>query len=109
MIAEDYGMLHFQRAALDPRDFWHQGPTTFGARTGTDLFIGRHMFGILSLSMKLENGISPIDYIVVDTLRVPRETFAAILEAFRSATAILNRSENSLRSHANPPWPTLIR
>ena len=28
-----------------------------------------------------------IDYIVVDTLRVPRETFAAILEAWRDGYA----------------------
>jgi ubiquinone/menaquinone biosynthesis C-methylase UbiE len=26
LIPEDYGMLHFQRGALDPRDFWHQVP-----------------------------------------------------------------------------------
>ena len=36
LIPEDYGMLHFQRGALDPRDFWHVGPPSFGAATGTD-------------------------------------------------------------------------
>ena len=30
LIPEDYGMLHFQRGALDPRGFWHEAPTRFG-------------------------------------------------------------------------------
>jgi len=80
LISEDYGMLHFQRGALDPRDFWHVGPAEFGASTGTDLFIGRNSYGILA-AMHLEE--IKVDYIVVDTLRVPRETFAAILTAWR--------------------------
>jgi ubiquinone/menaquinone biosynthesis C-methylase UbiE len=79
LIAEDYGMLHFQRGALDPRDFWHVAPTSFEAATETDLFIGRNAYGILA-AMKLE--AITVDYIVVDTLRVPRETFAEILEAW---------------------------
>ena len=80
LIPEDYGMLHFQRGALDPQDFWHVVPARFGAATGTDLFIGRNIFGILA-AMGLE--AITIDYIVVDTLRVPRQTFDAILEAWR--------------------------
>ncbi len=84
LIAEDYGMLHFQRGDLDPREFWHVAPASFGAATGTDLFIGRNTFGILA-----RMGFSAImlDYIVVDTLRVPRETFAAILGAWRDGYA----------------------
>jgi hypothetical protein len=77
-------MLHFQRAPLDPWDFWHQVPASFGERTGTDLFIGRNVFGILA-ALKLEE--IKVDYIVVDTVRVPRETFAAILEAWRDGYA----------------------
>jgi ubiquinone/menaquinone biosynthesis C-methylase UbiE len=84
LIPEDYGMLHFQRGALDPRDFWHEVPARFGEATGTDLFIGRNTFGILA-----GHGCTDItiDYVVVDTLRVPRETFAAILEAWRDGYA----------------------
>jgi len=77
-------MLHFQRGPLDPRDFWHQVPASFGAATGTDLFIGRNTFGILA-AMKFEE--IRVDYIIVDTVRVPRETFAAILEAWRDGYA----------------------
>jgi ubiquinone/menaquinone biosynthesis C-methylase UbiE len=69
LIPEDYGMLHFQRALLDPLDFWHQVAPSFEKGTGTDLE-----------EIKM-------DYVVVDTLRVPRETFAAILEAWRDGYA----------------------
>jgi ubiquinone/menaquinone biosynthesis C-methylase UbiE len=84
LIPEDYGMLHFQRGALDPRDFWHEVPARFGEATGTDLFIGRDVFGILA-----SRGLTNIDieYVVVDTLRVARGTFAAILEAWRDGYA----------------------
>jgi ubiquinone/menaquinone biosynthesis C-methylase UbiE len=85
LIPEDYGMLHFQRGPkLDPREFWNQVAPAFGASTGTDLFIGRNTFSILA-AMGLEQITA--DYIVVDTLRVPRETFAAIMEAWRDGYA----------------------
>lgn len=84
LIAEDYGMLHFQRGTLDPRDFWHVAPPSFEAATETDLFIGRNVFGILR-AMNVDE--IAIDYIIVDTLRVPRETFAAILAAWRDGYA----------------------
>src|SRR5436190_3946156 len=84
LIAEDYGMLHFQRGALDPQEFWHIAPTSFAAATGTDLFIGRNIFGILA-AIGLEQ--ITIDYVVVDTLRVPRETFATIFKAWRDGYA----------------------
>jgi ubiquinone/menaquinone biosynthesis C-methylase UbiE len=80
LIPEDYGMLHFQRGALDPREFWHVVAPSFGSKTGTDLFIGRRTFGILA-AMQLD--AITVDYVIVDPLRVPRETFAAILEAWR--------------------------
>jgi ubiquinone/menaquinone biosynthesis C-methylase UbiE len=84
LIPEDYGMLHFQRGALDPRDFWHTAVPSFGAASGTDLFIGRNTFGILSAT-NLEE--IKVDFVVVDTVRVARETFAAIIEAWRDGYA----------------------
>jgi ubiquinone/menaquinone biosynthesis C-methylase UbiE len=80
LIPEDYGMLHFQRGAPDPREFWYQVAPSFAAATGTDLFIGRNTFSILA-AMNFEQ--IAVDYVIVDTLRVPRETFAAIIEAWR--------------------------
>jgi ubiquinone/menaquinone biosynthesis C-methylase UbiE len=84
LIPEDYGMLHFQRGTLDPRDFWHTVAPSFAAGTGTDLFIGRNTFGILA-AMNLEE--IKVDFVVVDTIRVPRETFATIIAAWRDGYA----------------------
>jgi len=80
LIPEDYGMLHFERIAPDPREFWHEGPARFGAATETDLYVGRHAYRHL-----VELGLRDItmDYVIVDTLRVPRETFAQIITAWR--------------------------
>jgi SAM-dependent methyltransferase len=80
LIPEDYGMLHFPVGPHDTRRFWLDGPANFGKATNTDLFIGRHVYGHL-----LELGLTDItiDYVVVDPLRVPRDTFARILEAWR--------------------------
>ncbi len=80
LIAEDYGMIHFAGSRLGADAFWAEGPASFGARTGTDMRIGRSTFGLLRA---LGLGSLTIDYVVVDTLRVPRGTFAAIWEAWR--------------------------
>ncbi len=84
LIPEDYGMIHFQRGTLDPRDFWHTASASFGSASGTDLFIGRNTFGIL-FAMNLEE--IKVDFVVVDTVRVPRETFATIIQAWRDGYA----------------------
>jgi len=80
VIAEDYGMLQFPVGVHDVRAFWDEAPRRFGEQTGTDLFIGRHAYGHFAAL-----GFTDItlDYVIVDTLRVPRETFATILEAWR--------------------------
>jgi ubiquinone/menaquinone biosynthesis C-methylase UbiE len=80
VIAEDYGMLHFQRGALDPREFWHVAPAAFEAATGTDLYIGRNAYAIL-VALKLEQ--IAVDYVTVDPLHAPRQAFAQIMEAWR--------------------------
>jgi SAM-dependent methyltransferase len=84
LIAEDYGMLHFPPRRLDPDDFWRQAPGQFGAATGTDFRIGRNSYAILR---RLGLSTITVDYVVVDTLRVPRQTFAAIWEAWRDGYA----------------------
>jgi len=84
LIPEDYGMLHFQRGTPDLRDFWHIAPACFGDATGTDLYIGRHIFEILARRNFRD---ITVDYVVVDTVRVPRETFATMMEAWRDGYA----------------------
>jgi ubiquinone/menaquinone biosynthesis C-methylase UbiE len=84
LLAEDYLMINFEPRRLDPDDFWHHGPRQFGTATGTNMRIGRAAYGILR-----RFGFSNItvDYVVVDPLRVPRDTFAAIWKAWRDGYA----------------------
>ena len=84
LIPEDYDMIHFQSGTRDLRTFWHDIPAKFGAATGTDLYVGRNTVSIL-----LELGLEEIkvDYVIVDTLRVPREVFATIMTAWRDGYA----------------------
>lgn len=101
LIPEDYDMLHFPRATPDPREFWHHAPVRFGEATATDLFIGRHAVGILT-ALGLED--ITVDYVIVDTLRVPRDTFAAIMEAWRdgyteSITAYTGMTADAVRAN----------
>lgn len=80
LIAEDYLMIHFESRTLDADDFWSPAARQFGDATGTDLRIGRRAHGILR---RLGVSNITVDYIVVDTLRVARATFAAMWRAWR--------------------------
>ena len=80
LIPEDYRMLHFQsRDGCDPSDFWHAGPLEFGAATETDLSSGERLLDLARLGLRE----IAMEYVAVDTLRTPRETFASIIEAWR--------------------------
>ena len=80
LIAEDYGMLWCHPTALDSDGFWQRIPNRYGPALGCDLHVGRKMFTYLT-----ELGLVDlhVDYLVIDTLRVARETFARIWEAWR--------------------------
>jgi ubiquinone/menaquinone biosynthesis C-methylase UbiE len=80
VLSEDYGMLQMMVRELDPDRLWHEGAIAFGRNTGADARIGRRTWTMLN-----DLGVVDlrVDYVTVDTLRVPRETFAAILEAWR--------------------------
>jgi SAM-dependent methyltransferase len=84
LLVEDYLMINFEPRHLDPDDFWTEGPRRFGEALGTDLRIGRRTYGILR-----RLGLTDISivYVVLDPLRVPRATFAAILAAWRDGYA----------------------
>jgi ubiquinone/menaquinone biosynthesis C-methylase UbiE len=84
LIAEDYLMIDFEPRRLDPDDFWLEAPRQFGSATGTNMRIGRSTYGILR---RLGLSSISVDYIVVDPIRVPRETFAAIWKAWRDGYA----------------------
>ena len=80
LLVEDYGMIHMHPTRLDADRFWTTAPPAFGAATGTDLHIGRTAYGRIR---RLAVEEIAMHYVVVDTLRVPRETFAGIWEAWR--------------------------
>jgi ubiquinone/menaquinone biosynthesis C-methylase UbiE len=84
VLAEDYAMLHMTPGALDPDDLWRAGPVDYTARTGTDARIGRRTWGVLHALGLVE---LHVDYVIVDTLRVPRDTFAQIITAWRDGYA----------------------
>lgn len=80
LLVEDYGMIHMHPTRLDVDRFWLEGPEAYGAAVGTDLHAGRSAFGRISRQPVEEIAMH---YVVVDTLRVPRETFAGIWTAWR--------------------------
>ena len=80
LLVEDYDMIHAAPARLDIASFWHVAPRVFGGATGTDLFIGRNAYHHLR---QLPVADIRVDYAIVDTLRVSRETFAEIFGAWR--------------------------
>jgi len=80
LLVEDYGMIHMHPTRLPVDRFWVEGPPAYGAAVGTDLHIGRTAYGHLH---RLPVADIALHYVVVDTLRVPRETFAGIWEAWR--------------------------
>jgi SAM-dependent methyltransferase len=80
VLAEDYAMLHMMAGQLDPDIFWRKGPVEFAERTGTDARIGRRAWTLMRAA-----GLRDVrvDYVIVDTLRVPRRVFADIIAAWR--------------------------
>jgi SAM-dependent methyltransferase len=79
VLAEDYSMLHMMSGPHDPDLFWRK-VVDFTARTGTDARIGRRAWTLLRAA-----GLTDVrvDYVIVDTLRVPRTLFADIITAWR--------------------------
>ena len=81
VLSEDYGMIHFaDRDGNVIDDLWHRGAIAFAASTHTDARIGRRtlpIFRALGLTHL------HIDYLTVDTERVPREWLAGIFTAWR--------------------------
>jgi SAM-dependent methyltransferase len=94
LIAEDYLMIHFEPGRLDADDFWNDGPRRFGDAIGTDLRIGRKVYRILRGLGLMDISV---DYVVVDPLRVPRSTFAAIWTAWRDGYADAISASTSIR------------
>jgi SAM-dependent methyltransferase len=106
VIAEDYGMLHCFPTELDADDFWQRIPPRYSAAVGCDLHVGRKTYTLLhDLGM---TGIAA-DYLVIDTLRVPRETFARIWEAWRDGyTDTITEHSGVPREEIEQRWQEMI-
>ena len=102
VLAEDYSMLHMMSGPLDPDVFWRQGPVEFSMRTGTDSRIGRKAWTLMRSAGLIE---VRVDYVIVDTLRVPRPVFAEIITAWRDgyvgALATPDFPAATVREHFN--------
>ncbi|HET9475073.1 MAG TPA: methyltransferase domain-containing protein [Steroidobacteraceae bacterium] len=96
VLAEDYTMLHMMSGPLDPDVFWRKGPVEFSERTGTDSRIGRRAWTLLRAAGLTE---VRVDYVVVDTLRVPRRVFANIITAWR---------DGYVEALSTPDWPATV-
>ena len=106
IIAEDYGMLWAHPTELDSDGFWQVLPPRMSVGFGCDLHVGRKMFTMLT---DLKMADIAVDYIVVDTLRVPRETFARIWEAWRDGyTDALVEFGGISREEVERRWRELI-
>lgn len=80
ILSEDYGMIYFHPTRLDNDRFWQQGPIALGRQLNTNMQVGRATY-----TMLYELGLQDIavDYVAVDTVRVPRPVFIGIWEAWR--------------------------
>ncbi|MEO6263863.1 MAG: methyltransferase domain-containing protein [Luteimonas sp.] len=88
LLSEDYGMLHFPAVhgadGFDPDRFWNENAIRFLRSIGCDGRIGRHSPALMQSAGYLDVAM---DYVSIDTLRVPRETFAGIIRAWRDGYA----------------------
>ncbi|MET0533122.1 MAG: class I SAM-dependent methyltransferase [Steroidobacter sp.] len=80
VLSEDYGMLHMPAADVDPDRLWHDGVIAFTHSTHTDARIGRRTWTLMN-QLKLQD--LRVDYVIIDSLRVSRQTFGTIIQAWR--------------------------
>jgi ubiquinone/menaquinone biosynthesis C-methylase UbiE len=79
LLSEDYGMIQMPDTVGDPDGFWQRTVLPFMASVGCDGRIGRHTPPLVRALGYTDLGA---DYVVVDTERVSRATFAGILRAW---------------------------
>jgi len=84
LLSEDYGMLHMPATDFDPDRFWNQSVMVYLRSIGCDGRIGRHTPALLESAGYREIAM---DYLTVDTLRVPRALFAGIIASWRDGYA----------------------
>jgi ubiquinone/menaquinone biosynthesis C-methylase UbiE len=106
VLAEDYGMMFAEPVPPGTDSFWRDVVPRYGAAIGCDVHVGRKMFTLMRAA-----GLVDIraDYVIVDTLRVPRDTFARIWEAWRDGyTDTLAEHSGTPREEVARLWQALI-
>ncbi|HLF57099.1 MAG TPA: methyltransferase domain-containing protein [Thermoanaerobaculia bacterium] len=93
LLCEDYHMIHAEPGALDPDELWRRGAVAFGEAVGTDLRVGRTAYGHLRRAGAREIAV---EYVVVDTVRSDRETFARMMAAWRDGFCASIAAETEL-------------
>jgi len=84
LLSEDYGMMRMPRTHRDPDRFWVGTVLPYLESIGCDGRIGRHTAPLME---QRGYGELAVDYVIVDTLRVPRTIFENILIAWRDGFA----------------------
>lgn len=84
VLSEDYAMLHFPHTPVDTDRLWRYGVAALARATDTDERVGRRTWSMMKALALVD---LRVDYVVVDTLRVPRATFATIMRAWRDGYA----------------------
>ncbi len=107
LLSEDYGMLHFPvTETLDPDRFWNEHAIKFLHSIKCDGRIGRHSPTLLH-NAGYQN--IAMDYLTVDTLRVPRESFAGIIRSWRDGyAAVLAEASGRTIDEVSADMNTLI-
>lgn len=106
LVAEDYGLMTFHPTLLDSDEFWYRAAMPYAAAGGTDLRIGRKAPVLLAAAGCVD---LRVDHVVVDTLRVPRETFADIWRAWRDGyTDVLVERGDLAREQIEAHWADMI-
>jgi SAM-dependent methyltransferase len=106
VLAEDYGLMTFYPTELDSNEFFRRSVLAYGKSVGCDLHIGRKAPALLA-----EAGCVDIhmDFVVVDTLRVPRSVFGSIWRAWRDGyTDVLAERGELPRERVLAHWEDMI-
>ena len=111
LLSEDYGMLHMPLVVrtdgvFDPDRFWNLNAVAYLQSIGCDGRIGRHSPALLARAGYADIAL---DYVTVDTLRVPRETFGGILRAWRDGyTQVLAEASKREPSEVRRDFDSII-
>lgn len=96
VLSEDYGMIHLARleGRPDPARLWNEVLPPLSRVTAIDERVGRRTW---EMARRLGLAELSVDYVTVDTVRAPRDVFAAIMRAWRDGYAA------TLAAHAGLP------